>query len=131
MENSILFNDDTTRSNIIYNLSGADSDFGSLHSDSGADNDDSGADDDDSGADNDDDDNDEDDERNVEYVPTASWFTMEELVPTISLIIQRSALDAIQTSHIRESRNYRVLKSDATRYEAKCVIDECPWRIRL
>lgn len=83
-----------------------------------------------------------------EHVPTASWFTTEEIsnnttthnpgnFSTINPLDddlfegqcftdKQSAIDAIKTSHIKQGRNYRVLRSDTTLYEAKCVIDECP-----
>ena len=85
-------------------------------------------------------------------MPTAPWFTEEttsnkfanssgassnlnpltdDLFVGQCFVDKQTAINAIQTSHIRNSRNYRVSKSDTTRYEAKCVVDECQWKIRV
>ena len=144
MENSI--DDDIMRSNLIYNLS-RDDEFSPLHdSEIGTDGDDT---DDGGDSESTNSDNDEDDE---EYVPTAPWFTEEATSNKFSnssgapsnlnsltddlfvgqcFVDKQTAINAIQTSHIRDSRNYRVSKSDTTRFEAKCIVDECPWRIRV
>ncbi|KAK1397399.1 hypothetical protein POM88_007262 [Heracleum sosnowskyi] len=90
------------------------------------------------------------------HVPTAPWFSTEAFTynnvtdnsgdfssassvnPLGSSIFQgqcfedkQSAIDSIKSDHIRESRNYRVVKSTPTLYEGKCVVDDCPWRIRV
>ncbi|WOH14930.1 hypothetical protein DCAR_0934460 [Daucus carota subsp. sativus] len=90
------------------------------------------------------------------HVPTAPWFSMEAFTynnvtdnscdfssassvnPLGSSIFQgqcfedkQSAIDSIKSDHIRESRNYCVVKSTPTLYEGKCVVDDCPWRIRV
>ncbi|XP_063946644.1 uncharacterized protein LOC108214039 isoform X3 [Daucus carota subsp. sativus] len=144
MENSI--DDDIMRSNLIYNLS-RDDEFSALHdSEIGTDGDDT---DDGGDSESTNSDNDEDDE---EYVPTAPWFTEEATSNKFSnssgapsnlnsltddlfvgqcFVDKQTAINAIQTSNIRDSRNYRVSKSDTTRFEAKCIVDECPWKIRV
>nr|XP_017239404.1 PREDICTED: uncharacterized protein LOC108212188 [Daucus carota subsp. sativus] len=90
------------------------------------------------------------------HVPIAPWFSTEAFTynnvtnnsgdfssassvnPLGSSIFQgqcfedkQSAIDSIKSDHIRESRNYRVVKSTPTLYEGKCVVDDCPWRIRV
>ena len=85
-------------------------------------------------------------------MPTAPWFTEEttsnkfanssgassnlnrltdDLFVGQCFVDKQIAINAIQTSHIRNSRNYRVYKSDTTRYKAKCVVDECQWKIHV
>ncbi|WOG99912.1 hypothetical protein DCAR_0519268 [Daucus carota subsp. sativus] len=144
MENSI--NDNIMRSNLIYNLS-RDDEFSPLH-DSEIETDYEDI-DDDGDSDSTNTDNDEEEE---EYVPTAPWFIekttcnkfanssgassnlnplTDDLFVGQCFVDKQTAINAIQTSHIRNSRNYRVSKSDTTRYEAKCVVDECQWKIRV
>ena len=125
--------DKMERSNIIYNLSGNDDFVSSHESDSEENNDDEVNNDD---ADNSDSTDTENDEENNEHIPTTSWFTTEEM-NTINVtdnpsdfsnfdpldddlflgqyfVDKQSALNAIQTSHIKNSRNYHVFRSDTT-----------------
>lgn len=155
MEN---IDDELLRSNVIYNLSGIE-DFNSFHeTDSDESSDDERDVDDTDGSDSTSTDNNErddiSDEANIEgHIPTAQWFTTEEITSnTITdnpgdysnfnmlgddlfkgqcFADKQTAVNAIKTSHIKQARNYRVMRSDTTLYEAKCVIAECPWRIRV
>lgn len=154
-----IINDGVRRSNAVYNLSETDNlnsyqemDSEDLESEeSGEDADDS----DSSSAD----DNARDDVQNnetthtEEHTPTAPWFTTEEVTannitnnpgdfPNFNplgddlfegqcFVDKKTAVSAIKAIHIKKSRDYHVLKSTTTLYEAKCVVTECPWRIRV
>ncbi|XP_047326128.1 uncharacterized protein LOC124929780 [Impatiens glandulifera] len=127
------------RSNAIYNLSGVDADQNhknELESDESECDEIHNAEQDYS-TDNDD-----------EHIPTAPWFETEEinvnsgncsnigpldynLFESQSFTNKQSAISAIKEYHIRSSRNFHVVKSDTTRYEASCVMKDCPWRIRV
>lgn len=149
MENSTFLNDDLTRSNVIYNLSGAD-DFDSYHE---SDSDESDGEEIEGDGGDSDSTSDENDERDDVHIPSAQWFTTEDFTTNnvtenldessnFNLLSddlfegecfadKQAAINAIKASHIRDSRNYRVIKSDSTRYEAKCVVNDCPWKIRV
>ncbi|XP_047307975.1 uncharacterized protein LOC124911516 [Impatiens glandulifera] len=110
------------RSNAIYNLSGVDADQNhenELESDESECDEIHNAEQDDSDYSTDNDD---------EHIPTAPWFETEEINVNSD---KQSAISAIKEYHIRSSRNFHVVKSDTTRYEASCVMKDCPWRIRV
>lgn len=146
---------EVAKSNAIYNLSGADDFISCQDTDSGETDNDDLDDSDSSSTDNEERDNIHESARvDVEgHIPTAPWFTTEEITnnnvtdnsgdfPNFNPLSddlfegkcfadKESVIDAIKASHISDSRNYRVLKSTTTLFEAKCVVAECPWRIRV
>lgn len=156
-----IINDGVRRSNAIYNLSETDNlssyqevDNDDLDSEEIEDSD--NADDSDSSStDNDARDDVQNNEatHTNEHTPTAPWFTTEEVTnnnitdnpgdfPNFNPLgddlfegqcfaDKQTAVSAIKAIHIKKSRNYHVLKSTTTLYEAKCVVAECPWRIRV
>ncbi|KAL6518339.1 hypothetical protein OROMI_034040 [Orobanche minor] len=142
MDNSSLLNE-IARSNIIYNLSGADDDQ-DYHYESEVDE----FEDDDEIESEEQDDSDQSCYNDDEHIPTAPWFTTEEinvrsgncsnfnpldndLFEGQNFADKQAAISAIKANHMKNSRNYHVIKSDTTRYEAKCVVEDCPWRIRV
>ncbi|KAL6559429.1 hypothetical protein OROGR_004546 [Orobanche gracilis] len=149
-----IINEGVRRSNAIYNLSEADDIIQEMDIDETDGDDDENDSDSTSSESNEEDNIHASDANNIEeHVPTASWFTTEEITnnnitdnpgefpnfnPLSNDLLEgqcfadkQAAVDAIKESHIRESRNYRVSKSDTTKYEARCVVIECPWRIRV
>ncbi|XP_074376676.1 uncharacterized protein LOC141718197 [Apium graveolens] len=141
MDHTTLLNE-IARSNAIYNLSGADDDQNyhyepEVNESEGGETDNDEQDDSDHSTDNDD-----------EHIPTAPWFRTEEINDNLGncsnvnslddelfegqcFTDKQAAVSAIKENHIKSSRNYHVTKSDTTRYEAKCVVEDCPWRIRV
>ncbi|XP_074323481.1 uncharacterized protein LOC141660395 [Apium graveolens] len=139
--NSFLLNE-IARSNAIYNLSGADDDQDYQHESEmdvseGDKIDNDEQDDSDHSADNDN-----------EHIPTAPCFTTEEinvssgncsnvnpldndLFEGQNFADKQTAISAVKANHIKNSRDYHVIKSDTTRYEAKCVVEDCSWRMRV
>ncbi|XP_063940555.1 uncharacterized protein LOC135149272 [Daucus carota subsp. sativus] len=84
-----------------------------------------------------------------EHTPSAPWFATEDVtnndnpgfIPNFNPLTddlfegqcfadKQTAISAIKEIHIKKSRNYHVVKSTTTLYEAKCVVSGCPWRIR-
>ncbi|XP_074374219.1 uncharacterized protein LOC141714605 [Apium graveolens] len=131
------------RSNAIFNLSNMEDDEEDHHYESEADESD-----DDEKDDDEQDDSDHSTDNDGEHIPTAAWFTTEEIDGSSGNCSNVNSLDdklfegqcfpdkqiaisAIKENHIKYSRNYRVIKSDTTRYEATCVVEDCPWRIRV
>ncbi|KAK1368233.1 hypothetical protein POM88_034325 [Heracleum sosnowskyi] len=131
--------DELLRFNVIYNLSGIE-DFNSFHEiDSDESSDDERDVDDTDESDSTSIDNNErddiSDEANIEgHIPTTQWFTAEEITSnTITdnpcdyanfnmlgddlfkgqcFADKQIVVDAIKTSHIKQAKNYRVMRSD-------------------
>ncbi|XP_047313724.1 uncharacterized protein LOC124917311 [Impatiens glandulifera] len=151
-----IINDGVTRSNALYNLSEADrfnsnSEIESDESDSDYNVEDS---DSTSNSDGEEENIQTNDPTNMDgHIPNVPWFTTEEILNNVAMnnsghfpnfnslnndlfegqcfVDKQTAIDAIKSSHIRESRNYHVLKSTTVLYEAKCTIVTCPWKIRV
>ena len=144
--------EEIARSTAIYDLSVADDDQ-DYHHESETDGDvaderDNDEQDDIGGEQDDLDDEEDDSDDEQEHIPTAPWFTTEEinvssgncsnmnplnndLFEGQNFADKQTAISAIKSNHIKNSRNYHVTKSDTTRYQAKCVVEDCSWRVRV
>ncbi|KAK1383764.1 hypothetical protein POM88_021499 [Heracleum sosnowskyi] len=144
MDNTSLLKE-IMRSNAIYNLSVAGGEQKYYHesgTDESEDNEINNEEQDDS------DHSTDNDEEQGEHIPTAPWFATEDINVSLGncsnvnslgddlfegqcFVDKQTAVSVKKISHIKNSRNYHVVKSDTTRYEATCVVKDCPWRIRV
>ncbi|CAM8960811.1 unnamed protein product [Rhodiola kirilowii] len=152
-----IINDGVRRSNAIFNLSETDnfSSYQEVNSEEDLDGEETDDNDDANDSDSASSDNNarDDDQNNEEHTPSAAWFATEDVTnnnitdnpgyfPNFNPLgddlfegqcfaDKHAAISAVKAIHIRTSRNYHVVKSTTTLYEAKCVVLECLWRIRV
>lgn len=86
------------------------------------------------------------------HVPRVTWFETEEYAPTtftnqsaMPLVFhaqhaelsvgslfrdKQTLISAVKQVHISTDRSYIVERSNPTQFKAKCVVPNCPWKLR-